>query len=185
MASLHSITSDLLDQIAEEKGYDRSTLACELEIRRGGPTVQPGQASDDLIVDRYTLSAEKPGQSLHYDALGGGSNGTKHAEFRIIRHQEGENVSIPSVIYSFQFHPMPGCCRFALNRWVRLNDAWSDDLQRAALDARLAIARSAGNNTLFVNTGPSGSASAEMVDEFDHLYTSPDGRNRLLALPTS
>jgi hypothetical protein len=177
--SINSIAAEFLDNIASTQGYERSGLSIRAELRTGGPTIQPGAAKPEQI-ETVTESIGNGTSGPHgsYDSLG-----SKHIQYDVIMQVTEGDISIPRTLYSWQHHPMPGCCKFAVNRWVRSNDAWPNDLQRAALVMRRQIAKTFGYGTLYVSSGPSGRSSGELYDEFQEIYN--DNVRSMFAIPTT
>jgi len=173
-----STIDTFLKEVSEAQNIPRTELTMVVDLVSGGPTVQPNTARN--VVDNSVIAG--PNTSLPsggYDSLG-----SKHLEFRLTRTIKGEGkTTIPTVLYSFQHHPLAGCCRFALNRWVRQTGEWSDALREAGLNFRRAVAKRNGYHTLFISTGPSGSASAEVLDKFEKLFQ--NGPNGLYGIKTS
>ena len=154
-----------LNDIAEDQGYERDTLSLVTELCSGGPTVFPD--SDANKVDMEVTA----GPNIHMPSGGYDSLGSKHIEYRVIHSVGTTKTQIPVVIYSFQHHPLVGCCKFAINRWVRCSDKWSNDLQKVGLNFRRAVANKYGYNTLVVSKGPSGNnKTGELYEEFDKLW---------------
>lgn len=167
-----------LNEVSEGQNIPRAELTMVVDLVSGGPTVFPDTARNE--VDKSVTA----GPDVRIPSGGYDSLGSKHLEFRVTRNIKGKGkTTIPTVLYSFQHHPLAGCCRFALNRWVRSTGEWSKELSIAALNFRREIARRNGYHTLFVSSGPSGAASGELYDEFEKLYQ--NGSNGLFAIKTS
>lgn len=162
-----NLIDKFLDDIAKTQGYERDTLSFVAELCSGGPTIQP-DSSENHVDETVTAGPGIALPSGWYDTIG-----SKHLEYRVIRMLSTAKTKIPIVLYSFQHHPLAGCCRFGLNRWVRCLDNWDNKLQKIGLKFRTDVAKVHGCNTLFVSKGPSGSgATGELYDEFDKLWDS-------------
>lgn len=162
-----NLIDKFLNDIAEDTGYSRDSLTLVAELCSGGPTVMPNSESN-VVVKCVTAG---PGVSLPsgwYDNIG-----SNHLEYRVIRTEEDGKITIPMTMYSFQHHPLAGCCRFAIQRWVRCFDAtWSQHMQKVALEFRMAVAKHHGCKALFVSSGPSGnSSSGELYGEFESIFS--------------
>ena len=157
----------LLNAISTEKDYDRDSLKLIAELCSGGPTVFPDSDRNE-VVETYEISEDNNYlPSGNYDDLG-----SNHIEYRIV-HTLGEEgkTQIPTVLYSFQHHTLPGCCGFAVNRWVRCNDDWSRKLQLQALAFRKSVAGCFGFSSLFVSRGASGNnRTGELYAEFEKIF---------------
>jgi hypothetical protein len=164
-----------LEHISSTMSIPMEELSVVAQLRSGGPTVQPGPAKDNQIVKTYDDVANKGGPSANYDQLG-----SRHIDYSIIRTTTQGEIIIPTSIYSWQHHPLPGCCKFAVNRWVR--SQLHPDLNVPGLSMRREIARKYGYTTLYVSKGPSGGASAEQYDQFTQIYD--DGHRQMFVIPT-
>lgn len=170
-----------LTDIAEATGHARSSLSFTADLcGHGGPTVFPNPAANNVL---KSVTAA-PGASLPsgwYDSIG-----SNHLDYKVI-HTEGKGeVKIPTTLYSFQHHPLAGCCRMGIQRWVRCNDStWSEALQKKAFEFRRAVAKVHGCQILVVSSGPSGNnKTGELYEEFEELMTTSNG-SKLYAMPTS
>ncbi len=172
-----NLVDSFLNDIAEKQGHGRDSLSLVAELCSGGPTVQPDSSRN--VVDQSVVA--EPGANMPfggYDSLG-----SKHIEYRVLKTEGTGKTKIPIVLYSFQHHPLAGCCRFALNRWVRCSDSWPTDLQKRGLDFRRAVAKQFGYSTLFVSKGPSGRASGELYNDFETIFD--NGHNSLYSIKTA
>ncbi len=158
----------LLNDIAKDTGYDRDTLSFRADLcGHGGPTVFPNPSANKVIKSVVAgPSVQLP--SGWYDAIG-----SNHLDYSVIRTEGSGKTKIPFVMYSFQHHPLAGCCRMGIQRWVRCFDSkWSKKMQKKALTFRIAVAKVHGCKGLYVSSGPSGqSASGELYDEFEKLHS--------------
>jgi len=159
------ITNTFLNDIAESQGYDRESLSLVADVCSGGPTIQPN-TSQNKVDKSVTAGPNVAMPYACYDNLG-----SKHMEYRVIHTiDNGGKTQVPMVLYSFQLHPLPGCCGFAVNRWVRCNDNWPKKLQTRAMNFRKDVAYSYGYTSLFVSKGASGYNSGELYESFKEIF---------------
>lgn len=170
--NLYTASQAFLAKIAEEMGHDLEQLSLKVELRSGGPTVRPRSSVDSQhVVSTTVLNPDnRYGPSADYDSLG-----SKHIQYTIELTSQKGKITIPRAIYSWQLHPLPGCCRFAVNRWVVLNEEWSKKLQKEALKLRCTIARNASYKVLYVSSGRS-FVGAELYGEFTQVWKAKDGQ---------
>ena len=166
------IVDDFLNQITETQGYDRDELTLIADLcGDGGPTIHPNPERNNVL-ESVTAAPDAYLPNGWYDDIG-----SNHIDYRVVRTVGSETTRIPTTIYSFQHHPLAGCCMFALNRWVRSFDDWSHELQLIGLTFRRAVAKHHGCNTLFVTKGPSGNGrTGELYDEFKLLHETEEGQ---------
>ena len=160
-----------LTQISDKFDYDCDSLFLIAELRRAGPTVQPGNANDDQIVKIATHGSE-PLPSASYDTLG-----SHHIEYRIVQKTGSEKVSIERTLYTFQLHVLPGNCGVCVNRWVQVLDdvqTWPKSMKENGLRFRAALARSYLYGLMLISTGNSFSG-AEVLNRFETVFK---GRGR-------
>ena len=169
------LIDEFLNDIAKDTGYARDSLSFVAELCNGGPTVHPNSSRNEVL-SVHTAGPDGYLPSGWYDDIG-----SNHLEYRVIV-TEGDKVKIPRVMYSFQHHPLAGCCMFAIQRWVRcLDKKWSSALEKTALEFRKGVAKVHGVNTLFVSSGPSGATEGgELYDEFDMIHDA--GRQKLYSV---
>ena len=161
-----NLIDTFLNDIAKDTGYDRDLISFEAELCNGGPTVHPNSAANKVI----SCTTAGPNVSLPsgwYDSIG-----SNHLEYRVIITEGKGDAKIPRVMHSFQHHPLAGCCRMGIQRWVRVHDdKWSDKLRKTAFEFRKAVAKAHGCKGLFVSSGPSGSGrTGELYGEFEHIF---------------
>lgn len=176
--TIDTIVAQFLDAISDVMEIPREQLSVRAELRgHGAPTIQPREASADAIKSTYKdIGNGVNGPKGSYDLLG-----SNHIDYQVIRTVGEGDVTVPLVLYSWQHHPMPGCCKFAINRWVRSNIT-EPKLNVSAFIMRRAMARKWGYTTLFASSGPSGSASAELYDLYDNVFS--DGSRTLYSIST-
>lgn len=176
-----SIFINLLDHIANASDkYDRKNLRVRCRRLRGGPTVAPNEGAAAQCIGALDSSGNGAVGVLrgHYDTLNG-----DHIQFDVINDVEVEGIKIPRTIYSWQHHPFPGCCRFAVNRWVQCFDPeWDADLHAIALRARLSVAKRYSVTTLYVVKGPSYDGGERWESLSNHIYS--DGEREMYAIET-
>ena len=163
-----SALNTFMNEIAEVLDYDCDSLSLIAELRRGGPTISPGDASSKQIVS--TVRVSNDGYTLpspEYDTLG-----SNHIDYTIVLADGSEKVPIDRALFSFQHHVLPGNCGVCVNRWVRVLDdmhEWSDELLIHALTFRARLARSASYGVMLITTGNSFDG-AERVDLFETVF---------------
>ena len=172
-----SIVNTFLDQIAESQDYDRDELTLIADLcGDGGPTILPDPECNNVL-ESVTAAPDAIMPNGWYDDIG-----SNHIDYRVVRTIGSETTKIPTTLYSFQHHPLAGCCMFGLNRWVREFDNWPTKLQLQALDFRKAVASHHGCNTLFMSQGPSGNdRTGELYNQLELIYTSEGGGQSLYA----
>ena len=179
----NAMAMEFLNKLATITGLPRDELSITVELRNGGPTVSPpSTVSADVIrkkVEGIGRDENSPnGPHGHYDTLQ-----SNHLEISVIHTVTEAGVSIRRTIYAFQHHPMAGCCRFGLNRWVRNADpSLPAETWKAGLDFRLKLAKHYGCSTLYVTSGRSFNGG-DLYGDFTKIYTDEGGRS-IYALPT-
>ena len=165
-----SIINTFLDQIAESQDYDRDELTLIADLcGDGGPTIFPDPERNNVL-ESVTAAPDAIMPNGWYDDIG-----SNHIDYRVVRTIGSETTKIPITLYSFQHHPLAGCCMFGLNRWVRSAAEWSPELQRKGLAFRKAVASHHGCTMLFMTKGPSGDGrTGELYDELDMLFDNGD-----------
>lgn len=179
VTTIDAIVAQFLDAISDVMEIPREQLSVQAELRgHGAPTIQPREASGDAIKSTYVdIGNGVNGPNGSYDQIG-----SNHIDYKVIRMVEDGDLTVPLVLYSWQHHPMPGCCKFAINRWVRSNIK-EPELNVSAFNMRRVMARKWNYTTLFASSGPSGSASAELYDRYDKVFS--DGSRRLYSIETT
>jgi len=175
-----SVFTPLLDHIVFSfPELDRKKLAVRCTRQRGGPTVSPddGEAAEVIAMVNSCGDGSIGVLKGHYDTLVG-----DHIQFDVIHVETHGTVSIPRVLYTWQHHPFPGCCRFGINRWVAQPDnTWDSKLHEIAMRARRAVAKRYSCTTLFVVKGPS-YHGCEEYDKLPEVFS--DNSRTMFAVPT-
>ena len=176
-----NLIDPFLNDISSEQGYERDSLSFVVELcGHGGPTVTPDQRPRK-VYESVTAGPNITLPSGWYDTIG-----SNHLDYHVVHTVGSEGkTKIPTVLYSFQHHPLAGCCRMGIQRWVRCNDNWSKKLEKRALKFRLAVAAKHGCNLLVVSSGPSGSSSGELYNEFEEIFAINGGKQKLYGIKTS